>query len=147
MVEFHFLARLKVLGSKYSKASFPLSSLSRSNHIQLDHSKSLLGRGKKFMTKVIKSNKGWRECSQKLMSCSPICSMPIFSSTELLILRISCGSDNVKVTSMKTHLRGFLCICYSYVARSKVTFCQDDLLVPVYLCVKVKAKITGNSCF
>ena len=53
MVEFHFLARLKVLGSKYSKASFPLSSLSRSNHIQLDHSKQShsTGRFKKSFRK------------------------------------------------------------------------------------------------
>ena len=85
------------------------------------------------MTKVTKSNKGWRECSQKLMSLSPIFSMPIFSSTEFSILRISCGSDNVKVTSIKTHPRSFLCLCYSYINRSKVTFCQRRLLVPVYL--------------
>ena len=99
------------------------------------------------MTKVTKNNKGWRECSQKLMSLSPIFSMPIFSSTEFSILRISCGSDNVKVTSIKTHPRGFLCVCYSYITRSKVTFCQRGLLVPVYLCVKVNAKIAENSCF
>ena len=96
------------------------------------------------MTKVTKSNKGWRECSQKLMSLSPIFSMPIFSSTEFSILRISCGSDNVKVTSIKTHPRGFLCVCYSYITRSKVTFCQRGLLVSVYLCVKVNAKIVEN---
>ena len=107
----------------------------------------LLGRGKEFMTKVTKNNKGWRECSQKLMSLSPIFSMPIFSSTEFSILRISCGSDNVKVTSIKTHPRGFLCVCYSYITRSKVTFCQRCLLVPVYLFVKVNAKMAENSLF
>ena len=93
------------------------------------------------MTKVRKSNKGWKECSQKLMSLSPIFPMPIS------IVRISCGFDNVKVTSIKTHPRGFLCVCYSYITRSKVTFCQRGLLVPVYLCVKVNAKIAENSCF
>ena len=107
----------------------------------------LLGRGKEVMTKVTKSNKGWQDCRQKLMSLSPIFSMPIFSSTEFSILRISCGSDNVKVTSIKTHPRGFLCACYSYISRSKVTFCQRGLLVPVYLCVKANAKIAENSCF
>ena len=99
------------------------------------------------MTKMTKSNKGWRECSQKLMSLSPIFSMPIFSSTEFSILRISCGSDNVKVASVKTHLRGFLCVCCSCITRSKATFCQRGLLLPVYLCVKVNVKIAGNSCF
>ena len=93
------------------------------------------------MTKVTKSNKGWRECSQKLMSLSPIFSMPIFSSTEFSILRISYGSDKVKVTSIKTHPRGFLCACYSYITRSKLIFCQRGLLVLVYLCVKVNTKI------
>ena len=93
------------------------------------------------MTKVKKSNKGWRECSQKLMSLSPIFSMLIFSSAEFSILCISCGADNVKVTSIKTHPRGFLCICYSYINRSKATFSQRGLLVPVYLYVKVNAKI------
>ena len=107
----------------------------------------LLERGKEFMTKVTKSNKGWRECSQKLMSLSPIFSMPIFSSTEFLILRISCGSHNVKVTSIKSHLRGFLCVCCSCITRSKATFCQSGLLVPVYLCIKVNMKIVENSCF
>ena len=96
------------------------------------------------MTKVTKSNKGWRECSQKLMSLSPIFSMLIFSSTEFSILRISCCSDNVKVTSIKTHPRGSLCVCYSYITRSEVKFCQLGLLVPVYLCVKVNAKITKH---
>ena len=120
----------------------------RSNHIQLDNSKvRLLEMGKELMTKMTKSNKGWRECSQKLMSLSPIFSMPIFSSTEFSILRISCGSDNVKVASVKTHLRGFLCVCYSCITRSKATFCQRGLLLPVYLCVKVNVKIAGNSCF
>ena len=99
------------------------------------------------MTKVTKSNKGWRMCSQKLMLLSPIFSMPIFSSTEFSILRISCSSDNVKVTSIKTHPRGFLCVWYSYISTSKVTFCQRGLLVPVYLCVKVNAKIAENSVF
>ena len=107
----------------------------------------LLGMGKEFMTKVTKSNKGWKECSQKLMSLSLIFSMPIFSLTGFLILRISCSSDNVKVTSIKTHPRGFLCVWYSYISRSKVTFCQRGLLVPVYLCVKVNAKIAENSVF
>ena len=101
----------------------------------------LLGRGKEFMTKVTKSNKGWRECNQKLMSLSQMFSMPNFSSTEFSILRISCGSDNVKVISIKTHPRGFLCVCCRYITRSKVTICQRGLLVPVYLCVKVNAKI------
>ena len=59
------------------------------------------------MTKVTKSTKGWRECSQKLMSLSPIFSMPIFSLTEFPILHISCSSDYFKVTSIKTHPRGF----------------------------------------
>ena len=107
----------------------------------------LLGRGKEFMTKVTKSNKGWKEWSQKLMSLSPIFFMFIFSSTEFSILRISCSSVNVKVTNIKTHPRGFLCACFSYITRSKVTFCQRGLLVPVYLCVKVNAKIAENSCF
>ena len=93
------------------------------------------------MTKVTKSNKGWRECSQKLMSLSSIFSMLIFSSTEFSILRTSCGSDNVKVISMKTHPRDFLCVCYSYITKSKATLCQRGLLVPVDLCVKVNAKI------
>ena len=96
------------------------------------------------MKKVPKSNKGWRERSQKLMSYSSIFSMPILSSTEFSILRISCGSDNVKVTSIKKHLRGFLCVCYSYITRSKVTFCQRGLLVHVYLCVAMNAKIAEN---
>ena len=39
------------------------------------------------MTRVIKSNKGWREWSQKLMSLSPIFSMPILSQTEFSIVR------------------------------------------------------------
>ena len=99
------------------------------------------------MTKVKKSNKERRECSQKLMSLSPIFSMPICFSTEFSILRISCGCDKVKVTSIKTHPRGFLCVCYSYITRSKVTFCQRGLLVPVYLCVNVNAKTAENSCF
>ena len=99
------------------------------------------------MTKVTKGNKEWRECSQKLMSLSPIFSMPIFSSTEFSILRISCGSNNVKVTSIKTHSRGFLCVCYRYVTRSKGTFWERGLLVPVYLCIKANAKIAKNSCF
>ena len=103
----------------------------------------LLGRGKEFMTKVTKNNKGWRECSQKLMSLSPIFSMPIFSSTEFSILHISCGSDNVKVASIKTHLRGFLCVCYSCITRSKATFCQRGLLLPVYLVCKSERE---NSC-
>ena len=88
-----------------------------------------------------------RECSQKLISLSPIFSMPIFSSTEFSILCISCGSDNVQVTTIKTHPRGFLCICYTYITRWKATFCQRGLSVPVYLCVKVNAKIAENSCF
>ena len=67
-------------------------------------------------------------------------SIPIFSSTEFSILRISCGSH-------KTHPRGILCVCYSNITRSKVKFCQRGLLVPVYLCVKVNAKIAENSCF
>ena len=75
----------------------------------------LLGRRKEFMTKLTKSNKGCRECSQKLMSLSPIFSMPIFYSTEFSILCISCGSDNVKVTTIKTHPRGFLCVYYSHI--------------------------------
>ena len=99
------------------------------------------------MTKVTKGKKGWRECSQKLMSLSPIFPMPIFSSTEFSILLISWGSDNVKVTSIKKNPRGFLCVCYSYITRSKVTFCQRDLLVPVYLYVKVNVKIAENSSF
>ena len=57
------------------------------------------------------------------------------------------GSDKVKVTSIKTHPRGFLCVCYSYITRSKATFCQRGLLVPVYLCVKLNAKIAEHSCF
>ena len=107
----------------------------------------LLGRGKDFMTKMTKSNKGWRKWSQKLMLYSPISYMRIFSSSEFSILLISCGSDNVKATSIKTHLKGFLCVCYSYITGSKVTFCQRGLLVPVCLCVKVNAKIAENSCF
>ena len=108
----------------------------------------LLGRGKEFMTKVTKSNKGVEGVQPVVdVSLSPILSMPIFSSTEFSILRISCGSDNVKVTSIKTHPRGFLCVCYSYITRSKVTFCQRGLLVPVYLCVKVNAEIAEKSCF
>ena len=107
----------------------------------------LLGRGKAFVKKVTKTNKGWRECSQKLMSLSPIFSMPIFSSTEFSILRISFASDNVKVTNIKTHPRGFLCVCHGYITRSKVTFCQRGFLLPMYLCVKVNAKIAENSCF
>ena len=99
------------------------------------------------MTKVTKTNKGWRECSQKLMSLSPIFSMPIFSSTEFSILRLSFGSDNVKVTSIKTHPRGLLRVCHGYITRSKVTFCQRGLLLPMYLCVKENAKIAENSCF
>ena len=94
-----------------------------------------------------KSNKGQSECSQKLMSLSPISPMSIFSLTEFSILRISCGSNNIKVISIKAHPRGFPCICYSYIARSKVAFSQRGLLVPVYLCVKVNAKIAENSCF
>ena len=73
------------------------------------------------------------------MSLSPIFSIPSFSSTEFLILRISCSSDNVEVTSTKSYRRGFLCVCYGYITRSKVTFCQRGLLLPVYLCVKVNA--------
>ena len=107
----------------------------------------LLERGKELTTKVTKSNKAWRDCSQKLMSLSPIFSMPIFSSTEFSILRILCGSDNVKVTSIKAHPRSLLYVCYSYIATPKATFCQRSLLVPVYLCVKVNAKIVENSCF
>ena len=99
------------------------------------------------MTKVTKSNKGWRECSQKLMSLSPIFSMPIFFSTEFSILRISCGFHNVKVTSIKTHPRSFLCVCCSYITRSEVTFCQRGLLLAVYLCVKLNVKIAENCCF
>ena len=99
------------------------------------------------MTKVTKCNKRWRECSQKLMSLSLIFSMPIFFSTEFLILRISCDSDNIKVTSIKTYPRCFLCVCYSYTTRSKATFCKRGLLVPVHLCVKVNVKIAANSCF
>ena len=93
------------------------------------------------MTKVTKDNKGWRECSQKFIPLSSIFSIPIFSSTEFSILRISCGSHNFKVTSIKIYPRGFLCVCYSSIARLKVTFCQCGLLVPVYLDVKVNAKI------
>ena len=107
----------------------------------------LLERGKELTTKVTKSNKAWRDCSQKLMSLSPIFSMPIFSSTEFSILRILCGSDNVKVTSIKAHPRSLLYVCYSYIATPKATFCQRSLLVPVCLCVKVNAKIVENSCF
>ena len=59
------------------------------------------------MTKVTKSNKRRSEYSQKLMLLSPIFSMPIFSSTEFLILRISCGSDNVKVNSITTYQETF----------------------------------------
>ena len=99
------------------------------------------------MIEVTKSNKVWRECSQKLMSLSPILSMPIFSSTEFSILSISCSSGNIKVTTIKTHPRGFLCVRYSYITRSKTTFCQRGLLVPVYLCVKLNAKIAEHSCF
>ena len=99
------------------------------------------------MTKVTKSSKGLKECSQKLMSLCPIFSMPIFSSTEFSILRISYSSNKVKVTSIKTHPRGFLCVCYSYTTRPKVTFCQRGSLVPVYLRGKVNAKIAENSFF
>ena len=144
VVEFHFLARLKALGLKYSKAWFPWSRLSRKDLKQSYSTRPfkvhLLGRGEEFMTKVTKSNKGLRECSQKLMSLSSFFSMPIFSSIEFWILCISCRSDNVKVNSIKTHPRGFLCVCYSYITRSKVVFCQCDFLVPVYLCVKVNAR-------
>ena len=61
--------------------------------------------------------------------------------------------NNVRVTSIKTHWRGFLCVCYSYISRSKVIFCQRGLLVPVRkiyvenLCVKANAKIAENSYF
>ena len=103
--------------------------------------------GKEFNTKVTKSNKGWRKCSHKLMSLSPIFSMPIFSSTEFQIIHISCGFDNVELTSIKTHPRGFLCVCFSYITRWKVIFCQCGLLVSVYVSVKVNAKIAENSCF
>ena len=109
--------------------------------------KRLLGRRKEFLIEVTKSNKGWRECSQKLVSRSPIFSMPIFSSTEFSILSISCSFGNIEVTTIKTHPRGFLCVCYSYITRSKATFCQRGLLVPVYLCVKLNAKIAEHSCF
>ena len=105
----------------------------------------LLGMGKEFLTKVTKSNKGWKECSQKLMSLSLIFSMPIFFLTDFLILCVSCGSDNVKVASIKTHPRGFLCVCYSYISRSKVTFCHRGLLVSVYL--SMNAKIAETSVF
>ena len=90
--------------------------------------------GKKFKTKVTKSNKGGRECSQKLMSLYPIFSLPIFSSTDFSILHISYGSDNLKVTRIKSNPRNFACACYNYITRSKVTFCQCEWLVPVYLC-------------
>ena len=107
----------------------------------------LLGRGEEFMRKVKKSKKEWRECSQKLMSLSPIFSMLIFSSTEFSIHRILGSSQNVKVTSIKSHPRGFRCVCYSYIARSKVIFCQRGLLVSVYLCAKVNIEIAENSVF
>ena len=147
MVGFHFLARLNAICLKYSKAWFPKDRLSRKDSKSYSARQFKNKRGKEFMTKVTKSNKGWRECSQKLMSLSSSFYMPIFSSTEFSILRISCGSDNVKVTSIKTHPRGFLCVCYSYITRWKAKFCQRGLLVPVYLCVKVNVKILENSCF
>ena len=105
----------------------------------------LLGMGKEFRIKVTKGNKGWRECSQTLMSLSPSFSFSNFFSTEFLILPISCGSDNVKLNSIKTHLRGFPYVCYSYITRSKAKFCQRGLLVHVYLCVKVNTKIYNIS--
>ena len=118
----------------------------RSNHIQLEHSKSTsFKRRIEFMTKTPKSNKGWKECSQNLLSLSPIFSMPIFSSAEFSILRISCSYDNAKVTGIKTHPRGFLCVCYRYITRWKATFCQRGLFVPVYICVKVHATTVGNT--
>ena len=92
--------------------SFRLESLKQS-YYQTIQKVRLLGSGKEFMTKVTKGNKGWMECSKKLMSLSPTFSMPIFSSNEFSILRISCDSDNVKVTSTKTHPRGSLYVCYS----------------------------------
>ena len=95
--EFHFLTRLKTLDLNILKRGFhevDWVGKDRSNHIQLDNSKvRLLGMGKELMTKMTKSNKGWRECSQKLMSLSQIFSIPIFFSTEISILRISCDSD------------------------------------------------------
>ena len=76
---------------------------------------------------MTKSNKGWVECSQKLMSLSPIFSMPIFSSTQFFILGISCGSDNVKVTSIKTHPRGFLCgILSTWLVSACVSMCKSE---------------------
>ena len=133
---------------KYSQAWCRLSRKdSKQSYSTGPFKKYVFRKGKEFMTKVTKSNKRWRECNQKLMSLSPIFPMPIFSSTEFSIHRISCGSHNVKVTSIKTYPRGFLCVCYSYIARSKVTFCQRGLLVYVYLCVAMNAKIAENSCF
>ena len=73
--------------------------------------------------------------------------MFISSPTEFSIVRTSCGCDNAKATSMKAHPIGFLCVCFSYATRSKVTFSQRGLLVPVYRCVKVDAKIAENSYF
>ena len=102
--------------------------------------KTSFRKGKELTAKVAKSNKGSRESSQKFISHSPIFSMSILSSTEFSILRISCGSDNVKVTRIKTNPSGFLGVCYTYITRSRVTFCQRGLLVPVYLCVKVNVK-------
>ena len=122
VVGFHFLARLNAICLKYSKAWFPKDRLSRKDSKSYSARQFKNKRGKEFMTKVTKSNKGWRECSQKLMSLSPIFSMPIFSSTEFSILRISCGSDNVKVTSIKTHPRGFLCVCLAILPDRKQHF-------------------------
>ena len=127
VVEFHFLARMKALALKYSKAWFPWSRLSWKDLKESIQKVRLLGRGKEFMTKVTKSHKGWRECSQKLMSLSPIFSMPIFSSTQFFILGISCGSDNVKVTSIKTHPRGFLCgILSTWLVSACVSMCKSE---------------------
>ena len=144
MVQFHFIERLKALSLKYSKAWFPWSRLSRKDSKQSysarPFKKTSFRKGKELTAKVAKSNKGSRECSQKLISLSPIFSKPILSSTEFSILLISCGSDNVKVTSIKTNPSGFLGVCYTHITRSRVTFCQRGLLVPVYLCVKVNVK-------
>ena len=119
----------------------------RSNHVHLDHSRSTsFTNGEGVQEKSDKRQKGWKECSQTLMSLSPSFSFSNFFSTEFLILPISCGSDNVKLNSIKTHPRGFPYVCYSYITRSKAKFCQRGLLVHVYLCVKVNTKIAENSC-
>ena len=74
----------------------------RSNNIQLHHSKSMSFRkGVGIHDKSDKKQQRVEGVQPDLMSLSPIFSMPFFSSTEFSILRILCGSVNVRVTSIK----------------------------------------------